>query len=121
MPLSYKSSSSSRRLPLDEPTLTTASLFIISIFITRMAPAGVIFCAFCLITQVMSQSTVSPNNSTVQAGNQTVSANDTMATDTYGGSTNATAPTGTGVMTEPLALYVLVPVALASILLHLCC
>jgi len=69
----------------------------------------------------MSQSTVSPNNSTVQAGNQTVSANDTMATDTYGGSTNATAPTGTGVMTEPLALYVLVPVALASILLHLCC
>ncbi|CAM4561177.1 unnamed protein product [Leuciscus chuanchicus] len=85
-----------------------------------MAPAGVIFCAFCLITQVLSQSTVSPNNSTVQAGNQTVSANDTMATDTYV-SANATAPTGTGVMTQARALYVLVPVAMASSLLHLCC
>ncbi|KAK7150141.1 hypothetical protein R3I94_009448 [Phoxinus phoxinus] len=86
-----------------------------------MAPAGVIFCAFCLITQVLSQSTVSPSNSTAQAGNQTVSANDTMATDTYGGSANATAPTGTGVMTQARALYVLVPVAMASSLLHLCC
>lgn len=67
--------------------------------------------------QVLSQST----NSTALAGNQTVNANDTMATDTYGGPANVTAsPTGAGVKTQISVLCVLVPVALASGLLHRC-
>lgn len=71
--------------------------------------------------QVLSQNTISPVNSTALAGNQTVNANDTMATNTYVSANTTTAPTGAGVQSRPNALYVLVPVAMASSLLHRCC
>ncbi|RXN08174.1 hypothetical protein ROHU_028819 [Labeo rohita] len=71
---------------------------------------------------VLSQSTISPIDSTALAGNQTVKANDTMATNVYVGPANTTtAPAGTGVQTQASALNVLVPVAIATGLLQRWC
>lgn len=72
--------------------------------------------------QVISQSTISPKNSTALAGNQTVKANYTVATNAHGGPANTTtAPAGTGVHTQASALNVLVPVAMATGLLQRWC
>ncbi|KTG43503.1 hypothetical protein cypCar_00029196 [Cyprinus carpio] len=89
----------------------------------QLTPAGLVFCAFCLITQVLSQNTMSPINSTALAGNQTVNANDTLATNANTAAANATttAPAGAGVLMQASVLNVLVPIAMATGLLQRWC
>ncbi|KAI7791610.1 hypothetical protein IRJ41_001453 [Triplophysa rosa] len=87
----------------------------------QISPAqlAVILCAFCFITQVLSQSTLSPNNTTLSV-NQTTNGNITVAT--AGGLGNATtAPTGAGVQSQANTFSLLFTVAMTTVLLHRWC
>ncbi|GAA6228817.1 uncharacterized [Lates japonicus] len=80
---------------------------------------GVIVFAICLSTQVVSQS---PNSTTSMGTNSTSTPNaTTMATGTYSSSTNSTSPTGAGVSLQAGTFSFLVPAVMAASLLQRYC
>ncbi|KAG7460574.1 hypothetical protein MATL_G00200120 [Megalops atlanticus] len=82
---------------------------------------GVLVLAICLSTQVKSQ------NATVSApmANQTSDSTNynatTMATNTYSSVANSTTPIGAGPSLQPNTFFLLLPIAMVTSLLHLCC
>ncbi|KAG9339662.1 hypothetical protein AGOR_G00132870 [Albula goreensis] len=81
---------------------------------------GVMVFALCLSTQVNSQNatdaTPMANQTTSEGVNVT-----TMATNTYSSAANGTSPTGAGPALSPASLLILIPIAMATSLLHHCC
>ncbi|KAA0720860.1 hypothetical protein E1301_Tti019315 [Triplophysa tibetana] len=86
----------------------------------QISPAqlAVFVCAFCFIAQVLSQSTLSPNNAT-QSMNRTTNGSVAAASGSPG---NATIdPTGAGIQMQANTFSMLFAVAMTTVLLHHWC
>ncbi|KAK6297169.1 hypothetical protein J4Q44_G00317520 [Coregonus suidteri] len=81
---------------------------------------GVIVFAICLSTQVVSQNTTESTGVNVTSTGSSVNST-TMATHVYSSSANSTPPTGAGVSLQSGPFSVLLPIVMATSLLHRYC